>query len=175
MKKGLIPDKADIHTNTGSLLFNKFGFAQKNHCNGRNQKCDRPRCLTCNILFNNLEPFETENLKIKFCDRSTCKTENIIYYCECIHCADYYFGKSSNPLHIRMNGHRSCFKFENNNYEDSALSQHIYDKHVENFDDKLDNFKVGIVKQTSTSNLNRAEDFYIWSTQANVFHLNRYK
>ena len=100
--------------------------------------------------------------------------KNATYFCQCIHCFDYYFEKKrTNTLHIRMNGHRSSFKIEN--YETSALANHVHDKHMEFIGDKLKNFKVGIVKQTSTCNLDGAEDLYIWSTNANILHLNWYK
>ena len=67
------------NANKGSLLFNKFGFAQLNKCNGINQSCKNSRCKTCQILFDSLEPIESENFNIKFCEKSTCKSENIIY------------------------------------------------------------------------------------------------
>ena len=57
---------------------------------------------------------------------------------------------------MRNNGHRGSFKI--NNYDKSALSMHIYDKHLEYFDQKLNNYEFGIVKHVTPSRLDRVED-----------------
>jgi hypothetical protein len=62
------------------------------------------------------------------------------------------------PLYIL--GHRGCFKTNNLKFNDSALSHHTYTKHLENFDSKLLNFKIGIVRSCSAAQLNRL--FYIF-------------
>ena len=72
-----------------------------------------------------------------------------------------------------MNGHRD--KFHIDRYDKSALSMHIYTDHPDNFDDALGNFKVVILESTNAINLNRRESFYIWATEADIRHLNRYK
>ena len=87
----------------------------------------------------------------------------------------FYFGQSTNPIRTRFNGHRGCFKLKDYKYTQSALSQHTYEKHPEHFDIELRNFNFGIVKQCSPKQLNRLEDFYIYSTKADIVSLNRYK
>ena len=52
---------------------------------------------------------------------------------------------------------------------------HIFDKHPEHFDKKLLNFNFGVVKSVSPPNLDRAEDYYIYMTEADTKGLNRYK
>ena len=37
----------------------------------------------------------------------TCKTRNLVYLIQCRKCGLQYVGETANPLHIRMNGHRS--------------------------------------------------------------------
>ena len=37
----------------------------------------------------------------------TCKSSNIVYLITCRKCSVQYVGETENPLHIRMNGHRS--------------------------------------------------------------------
>ena len=68
-----------------------------------------------------------------------------------MHCPtrEFYFGQTTNALHLRFNGHRSCFKTENLKFNDSALSYHVY-----------------------TSLL---EDYFIDSTKADTISLNRNK
>ena len=92
-------------------------------------------------------------------------------YCVC----EFYIGQTINPAHIRFNGHRSCFKLNNFKYEQSALSQHIFDQHPDNFDQKLFNYNFGILKSCSPKDLNRLEDFYVYITKADAISLNRYK
>ena len=73
----------------------------------------------------------------------------------------------------RCNGHRDKFKVHK--FDQSALSLHIMEEHEEYFHEKLNNFDFGVVKQVSSQNLNRCEDFYIWHTKADKDGLNRYK
>ena len=75
--------------------------------------------------------------------------------------------------HIRMNGHRD--KFNMDKFDKSALSMHIYTDHPDNTEHDLLNFNVAILEATNAINLNRRESFYIWSTEADIRHLNRYK
>ena len=86
-----------------------------------------------------------------------------------------YFGQTCNRLHFRLNGHRSCFKVENLCYEKSALSMHIFTDHLAHFGEKLDNFDFGIVKKVASRDLDRAEDFFIFNSRADIVGLNRYK
>ena len=62
-------------------------------------------------------------------------------------------------MQVRNRGHRSAFKLTNEDYEKSALSAHVYECHIENFGEKLNNFNFGIVKNTSPSRLDKTEDY----------------
>ena len=116
-------------------------------------------------------------LKVKLDFTLDCKSKNCIYVALCRLCNDkaFYFGQTTTPLHIRFNGHRGCFKTNNLKFNDSALSHHIYTKHLENFDSKLLNYKIGIVRTCSAVLLNRLEDYFIYSSKADIISLNRYK
>ena len=76
-----------------------------------------------------------------------------------------------------MNGHREKFCF--NKFDESALSKHIYVDHPEKVGncpaDGLSNFNISIIETANASNLDHRESFYIWSTEADIRHLNRYK
>ena len=85
------------------------------------------------------------------------------------------YGQTCNRFNNRLSWHRSCFKTDNLKYENSALSVHIFNDHVENFELKLSNFEFGIIKQVIPSLLDRTEDYYIWMTKADINSLNRYK
>ena len=82
-----------------------------------------------------------------------------------------------NEEHTRMCGHRNKFCLDN--FNQSALSMHIYTDHPEHVGESpvegLLNYNIAILESTSALNLKRRESFYIWATEAEVRHLNRYK
>ena len=51
----------------------------------------------------------------------------------------------------------------------------MWDAHRDQFGKKLNNFTVGVVRSTLPKMLDRAEDFYISKTDADVVGMNRYK
>ena len=66
-------------------------------------------------------------------------------------------------------------KFKPDRFDQSALSMHVMDCHVEEFGSKLNNFDFGVVKSVNPIDLDRAEDCLIYSTKADIVGLNRYK
>ena len=64
---------------------------------------------------------------------------------------------------------------DNCKYNYSALAIHIYEKHLDQFENKLKNFDMGIIKCVKPTSLSRLEDYYIYSTKADTISLNRYK
>ena len=159
--------------NVAFLLFNKYGFAQTTK-NLVNQKCGSVNCNSCTMKFDSNNPVILKNgFKIFPSKSSTCKSSSIIYVAICSICNDFYFGQTMTEERIRMNGHRSCFTQEK--FDKSALSLHIYKDHPDRIDVGLNNYKVIIIECTNSLNLNRRESFFIWSTEADIRHLNRYK
>ena len=158
-------------SNISSLLFNKKGFSQNQLKLRENQMCVSNRCKTKNTMCLEKE-IRIEGKLIKLDFRHDCSSESVVYLATCNHCLDFYFGQTVNTLMSRCNGHRDKFKFGKE--DQSALSHHIFEKHLENFDHKLDNFKFGVVRQVDPRQLDRVEDFYIFSTNADIQGLNRY-
>ena len=164
--------------NMASLLFAKSSFS---HCEKdirQTQQCGTRGCLTCPIMTVPKTIKLNSDINIKLDFSLTCKAENCIYLFICNECegnSGFYFGKTFNKSHVRFNSHRSCFKVSNNVYEKSALSHHVFMEHLDNFPLKLCNFKVGIVGQAPPRRLDRLEDFYIYTTKADVLSLNRYR
>ena len=126
----------------------------------------------CVTLWENDDRYEKE-LKLDYkCD---CSTESVIYIYICNVCENnrsFYIGQTVNSCQKRANGHRA--NFNTKSYKKSALSFHIYRDHPEHVDKKLSNYKVGIIKSCSASNLDRTEDYYVEHLKANL-SLNRYK
>ena len=148
--------------NTASLLFAKSSFSQSLRPMNSNQKCLHSKCLTCDIL-NLPKNLKVNDFPIKLDFTLNCKVTNCIYLAICKHCTnpnEFYFGQTSNALNERMSGHRSCFKSEK--FENSALSYHVYTKHLEHFDKNLENFNLGIVKEVPPRLLDRSENPFVY-------------
>ena len=168
------------HANTSSLLFKKRGFSQKDMPTLSDQRCLSKRCKTRSTM--NLDKTVLVNGKpVKLDFRCNCSTESIIYVAICKICSEenhnnvnnFYFGQTVNSLMSRCNGHRD--KFKPDRFDQSALSMHVMDCHVEEFGSKLNNFDFGVVKSVNPIDLDRAEDCLIYSTKADIVGLNRYK
>ena len=107
-----------------------------------------------------------------------CTSTNCIYLAICGHCTDrteFYIGQTTTAVHTRFKGHSSCFKVDNLKFNNSALSYQIYDKHVENFPDKLRHFHIGLIRMCRADLVIRLKDYFIHLTKADIISLNRFK
>ena len=162
--------------NTASILFAKSAFAQEICDDKDSQKCHSTSgCLTCPIM--NLPKTVCVNgLTVNLDFSLNCKTENVIYLFTCNLCPnnkEFYFGQTMNSLQERSNGHRS--NFDQGTYKKSALAFHIWEAHRDQFGKKLNNFTVGVVRSTLPQMLDRAEDFFVTKSDADIVGMNRYK
>ena len=165
--------------NIASSLFAKSAFSKVETKMKEDQKCKSRGCMSCSLM--NIEKTITlwkdhpneviVNLDCK-CD---CSSENIVYLFVCKLCPNnmsFYVGQSINSCRTRANGHRA--KFNLKSYTKSALSVHMYKDHPHFFDNKLQNYDLGILKSSNPLNLDRCEDYYLELTKAHI-SLNRYK
>ena len=168
------------NNSTASLVFAKSSFSKCIITEGRNQKCGGNGCMTCRVmslkknvtLWKN-DPARKVTVKLDF--RCNCKTENCIYLYVCKLCQGndgFYLGQTTNTCRGRANGHRSDFNYKD--YCKSALSYHVYEEHPERIMEKLNNYELGIVSVRNPMDLDRAEDYYVELTNADL-SLNRYK
>ena len=87
---------------------------------------------------------------------------------------DTYFGQTVTEFRTRLNGHRSKFVIDEKcSYQQSALSQHCFDKHPDNM--ILSVFNVGIVKTCRASFLDREENRFVTKFRTALWGLNRMK
>ena len=76
------------------------------------RKCSDQRCMTC-PKFNTSKSFKSNvtNKTYKVVNHTgedlTCHSQNIIYLLSCITCNIQYIGETANPMHLRMNQHRT--------------------------------------------------------------------
>ena len=163
--------------NTASMLFQKAGFSKTNVLPKADQKCRQKNCKCCNLmtLGQKLVLKET-SLKLDY--TLNCKNDNVIYAAKCKHCdinEGIYIGQTVNSMSKRMSGHRTCFDVKNDNYKKSALSFHIFEKHKEYFEQRLENYNIGVIRSSAPMKLDMLEDFYVRKTKAETRGLNRYK
>ena len=73
-------------------------------------RCGRPRCKTCSLVRTGVR-FCSTTTKESFTAKvtATCKSDNVVYLIQCKRCGKQYVGETENPLHLRMNGHRSDY------------------------------------------------------------------
>jgi hypothetical protein len=119
---------------TASLLFAKSGFSSVPPVPKENQRCNAICCRLCNNLITEKCVY-TNGLKEKLDFTLDCRSSNCIYLPVCRHFStrEFHFGQTTYALHLRFNGHRSCFKTEKSKFNDSALSYHVYTSHLESF------------------------------------------
>ena len=166
--------------NTASTLFAKSAFSQLVSPRGTDQRCRTGGCLTCGTMNLDRQP-RVRDTTIKLDFSLNCKSDNCIYIAICKHCVpcEFYVGQTINPLRacfvLASCLLRACFQLSNFKYEQSALSLHVFEKHIETFQDKLNNFNLGVITSTSPKDLNRKEDFYIYISKADSISLNRIK
>ena len=179
--KTLIGDETKImvverrNMNTASLLFKKSSFSKNEKEEKPSQKCSKRNCKCCEIMsLDKIMTIRGKRIPLDF--RLDCSSANVIYLAVCIHCdinVGFYFGQTITPVNTRFNGHRH--HFNELDYKKSALAYHIHDKHYTHFKQKLKNFKLGVVKECTPQNLDRAENYYVNLTEADIRGLNRYK
>ena len=137
-----------------------------------NQKCGGPGCMQCPLV--NTNPTATVNNKrVKLSKSLNCKARNVIYLWQCKLCndEDSYFGRTIQKTHERTNHHRSCFNEEK--WEESALSMHSRTVHAEQF--SLKNFLISLVKKVSPQRIRREEFKHIDKYRTRTRGINRYK
>ena len=92
--------------NLKDLLFRRKSIALTPEFSGT-YSCEATGCQTCGLVSN------TDSLHHRNADFVTaggcCKSCNVIYCFQCKLCEILYVGKTSDPLHVRVNGHRSKF------------------------------------------------------------------
>ena len=142
--------------------------------NPHDQKCGAKNCLSCQLMVSRGEPFTINGRTAKPLLGTDCKSRNVIYVAQCTLCESIntYGGQTVQPLHKRINGHRSCFNINDSDViEKSALALHAAQKHSDNFN--LENFKFLIYKQVNPRSLNRHESVAIGTLRTGVLGLNR--
>ena len=120
-----------------------------------------PKCLTCPMMANE-SSFTINNINCNSCHGGDCKSYNLIHLLMCRKCGKPYIGKTTQPLHKRVNGHRTA-KIEPGQTketltDDQALAAHcLFDHKNEVEFNKL--YKIFIIKVVNPNELLSTEQF----------------
>ena len=146
-------------------------------------KCNAPGCKCCRQLMTS-KHFAVNGKKVKFASGS-CKTYNICYIgiCNYKSCNKPYIGRTVDPLHIRVNGHRHFYKEIIKKVEQNKLNEidtdndqyslglHLYQEHSLTDDSAFDrNIRFAILEVVSPSKLEVKE--YMWMHRLKTFQPN---
>ena len=156
--------------NLKDLLFRRKSIALTPEFSGT-YSCEATGCQTCGLVSN------TDSLHHRNADFVTaggcCKSCNVIYCFQCKLCEILYVGKTSDPLHVRVNGHRSKFyevlgKSDTTSDiwkgidDEQIVGAHLALEHnLRNKKDFNKNYRLFIMAHTSPSTLRKTEQFYI--------------
>ena len=132
---------------------------------GKMKPCNKPKCKCCPLLM------KTDSLNINGkrvrTAPGTCKTYNIIYLVQCSVCDKAYIGRSVNPLHVRLNGHRSKFyelvdgRASDITNDEYSLGVHLVDHGFRDHADFNRVYKISIIENCSPRVIEVKENNYI--------------
>ena len=96
-------------------------------------------CMTCDMMREEATfTSTTTGKRYDVIGFATCKTSNVVYLIQCALCNQQYVGMTTQPLHKRMNGHRSDIYNDRNN---GGVARHFCsDGHT------LDHFTVMVIE-----------------------------
>ena len=143
------------------------------------RKCNGPGCKCCPMLLTSASTVVNKK-KIRLAHGS-CKTYNICYLGVCDICNKPYTGRTVDPLHIRINGHRYWYKdvlkkaaanklqkLDTKNKDLYSLGLHLHLDHGLTDPNAFDkNYKFAILEIVSPSEIETKE--YRWMHHLNSF------
>ena len=142
---------------------------------GGTVKCStgKTKCLCCDVISSSPQSHVTVNGQKVQLPSGNCKSKNIIYLCQCNLCADKcYVGRTVQPLHKRVCGHRQGLTnvvSEGLNYVNSpdissddtlCLGMHLFNEHgiTTNFND---HFTFHVLEHVSPLQMEKIEHLWI--------------
>lgn len=142
-------------------------------------KCNGPGCKCCRMLLTEASTV-VNHKKIKLAHGS-CKTYNVCYLGLCNICDKSYTGRTVDPLHIRVNGHRYWYRevlkkaaandlqrLDASNNDLYSVGLHLYLEHgLRDSNDFDKHFKFAILEVVNPSDIEAKE--YKWMHYLNTF------
>ena len=157
--------------NIGEQVSKHRNSSQPHNQDLSTQKCLSARCKSCILFTDNISEVEAGGFSHTGPGNVNCKSRNTIYLAQCSICRNSqgsYTGQSQQPLHKRINGHRHDFYKQPHL---SALAYHSAQQHGALL--HLEDFTLTILAQTSPTNLDRLENYYMNKFRCRTLGLNR--
>ena len=115
----------------------KSKYASLGQHKGRTLPCQRPKCMTCEMV-SRADEITGPNGKTIKTVAATCTARCVIYHASCRLCAKKYVGKTIQPLSGRVNDHRGkfyeCLRYKGDRRDlidddDHTLGLHLFFQH----------------------------------------------
>ena len=154
--------------NLKDILFKRKSISLYSPCDAGTVPCNATGCMTCSLVSNTV--FLHNKGKKIITSGGDCKSWNLIYCFQCKICNILYVGKTTDPLHTRVNGHRSKFYYVLKHSANPAdffddeqiLGAHIVHDHglleKTDFDN---NYTLYILGYSNPASIRRSEQFWI--------------
>ena len=137
---------------------------------GVSAKCNRTRCLCCNLMSGKDNISSTSGKTYKT-SSGNCTSKLTCYHLRCILCGQPYVGKTVQMTGSRMCGHRQKFfeiirkngqLDEDADKDEYALGLHLYKDHgLRDFGDFDKNYELTVLEKCTPSSLDVKEHFWI--------------
>ena len=167
--KNIIQVVARRAPNLKDLLFKRKALALYDSERSGTLPCDSSgNCQTCTLTSNTI--FLHHNTKIIKTSGGDCKSWNLIYCFQCKLCNILYVGKTTDPLHKRVNGHRHKFydvlrhgMTPNDFYDDEQIvGAHLVHQHgLKNKKDFNCSYRLFILAFSNPVSIRKTEQFWI--------------
>ena len=161
---------------TGATLKNLFSnlkCVSLGNKHGKSSPCVQRACKSCALMSGKEEITNVKQKKFKTA-LGNCKTQNCVYCAACKICDKNYVGKSTQPNHKRINGHRNDMKkymknpqILNDNSDLSekdrfSLALHLHrDHNIKSTDGLDDHYSFTILEKCTPKSLDVKEHLWI--------------
>ena len=149
---------------------------------GVSAKCNRNRCLCCNLMSQNDKVTSLSGKTYKTAN-GNCTSKIVLYHLKCKLCGQPYVGKTVQMASSRMCGHRQKFFelirqngeiSEDADKDEYALGMHLYKDHgLQDFEHFNSSYELTLLEKCTPSSLDMKEHFWIQKLRTlNPFGLN---
>ena len=155
-QKNVVLQSTQSNNNTQGITVRCTTIEQSKHQRGR-------KCETC-AMMSNRSTCNVNGVTFNKCHGGNCKSKNLIYLAECKQCNKAYIGKTTLPLHNRINGHRAS-KFDTSNCISTLTDENVLSYHCLVDHNKTQEFtklyEITILKCVEPLNLLETEHYLI--------------
>ena len=90
---------------------------------GESKPCGGRACSCCKVMTPTQVAKSSNGAPVKLKHQTNCKSKNVVYLITCTKCNKQYIGETGQPLHKRINGHRSDWKHRR--FQRAPVAEHF--------------------------------------------------